>query len=610
VSKHDQIDRTLPSSLNTTKDELSVSEMILTHLGDGIVLLDINGRIEWMNPACENMIGWSLKEVKGHNPQEFITPPEHRPLALQLENFQYHPESAIFNGFRVVEHIRKNGSRFWNQLSHSLISTGPSDHHKKIVVTCRDISDQIKTETALHQIKDDLEHAAYHDDLTGLANRKKLSLYLNTDLATRLIRKGHIGILQLDLDKFKEINDTLGHAAGDATLGHVASGLSANAGPGDLACRTGGDEFLLICQKVASKDALLARADLVSRTICQPLTWKGQTITVGISIGASMPGPGTDNGEVLIQHADQALYSAKNSGRGRITFYNDRLGQRYMAQQRLNRDLKAAIAKNQFTVFLQPILDLTTDSICGCEALIRWQHPDRGLLAPASFLAAADQSQLLAEIDHISMNLALDALVRLRQAGFASMNMSINVSSSILADANYPALLDWAIQSRDLPHSDICVEILETTILDGGDFDVVTAVERLRRIGVRISLDDFGTGYAGLAHMSALEIDGIKLDHLMINRLENDPRSRVIARSIIRLCDLLGMEVVAEGVETQGQLDILRRAKCPRVQGYGFVRPMSVSDILKWLHANTPLQSPVTFSDPESMPSQAFETNR
>jgi len=169
-----------------------------------------------------------------------------------------------------------------------------------------------------------------------------------------------------------------------------------------------------------------------------------------------------------------------------------------------------------------------------------------------------------------------------------------------LADCNYPGLLDWALQSRGLPASSICVEILETTILEGGDLDVVSAVDRLKRLGVRVALDDFGTGYAGLAHMSAFDIDAIKLDRSMIGRLEHDPRNRVIIRSIIRLCALLNMKVVAEGVESQAQLDILRRAKCPLIQGYGLARPMPVEAMIDWLRVNTPLDAPVVFDMPQA----------
>jgi len=570
-------------------------ELVLEHVGDGVGVLDMNGRVKWMNSALAQMIGFSLDEVKDRNPEELVLPPERRRAPDALAKFRYDTQSSLFRRFRVAEHVRADGTRFWNQQTHALIDLGPGPDDKLVVVACRDITDQVRTEAALHQAKDELEHAAFHDDLTGLANRKRLSAYMRSDAVVEFVRAGQIGVLQIDLDKFKEINDTLGHAAGDATLCHVADGLRRNAGADDLVCRTGGDEFLLICARVASQEALMARAELVLRDISTPLDWQDQKICVGISIGASMPVSDTVTGEALIQQADQALYSAKASGRGHVAFYSEHLGRRYRARQQLANDLRIAVERNQFEVYLQPQLRLRDDTVTGCEALIRWQHPEKGILPPGQFLEEARRSQLLADVDYISMIRALDALKALDDAGHRDMTMSINVSSPILADENYPGLLDWALQARGLSPGRICVEILETTILDGGDLDVVAAVERLRRLGVRVALDDFGTGYAGLAHMSAFEIDAIKLDFSMVRRLEADPRNRVITRSIIRLCGLLGMDVVAEGVETQGQLDILRRAGCPCIQGFGLARPMPVPAMLDWLATKLPLPAPLAF---------------
>ncbi len=298
-----------------------------------------------------------------------------------------------------------------------------------------------------------------------------------------------------------------------------------------------------------------------------------------------------------MRQADQALYSAKEAGRGRAVLYTAALGRRHRAEQDLSRDLLVAVEQRQFCVHLQPILHIGEGRVSGCEALLRWSHPMRGLLAPGAFLAAAEQAGLLSEIDYLAMNAALDALATLRTKGFANLSMSLNVSSSILSDADYPALLDWALQSRDLPPDAICIEILETTIMDRGELDVTSAVTRLRALGVRVALDDFGTGYAGLAHMSAVEIDAIKLDRGLICRLQTDARARVITRSVIRLCALLGVDVIAAGIETQDQLDILRSANCPLAQGYGLARPMPLPDLCEWLRAHTPFPTPIRICD-------------
>ncbi len=559
---------------------------------DGIVVQDMDARIEWVNPACERLYGWTLAEMHGRKPQEFVLPPEARPPAEDIARFRYDPDSALFRRYQLGRHIRRDGTTFWNQQGFALIASGPDPCDRRVVITCRDVTDQVSTEMALRQVQVDLRHAAHHDDLTGLANRKRLAEYLDAPDIRAEIARGRLGVLVIDIDKFKDINDTLGHGAGDRTLAHVAHALARVAGPRDLACRTGGDEFLLVCALPDGAVALDARAGDVLRALGQPLMWRDQTIRIGASIGACAAGDGATTGEEMIQCADAALYDAKARGRGRMIHYTANLGRAQRARQTLARDLREAVSRDQFTIHLQPQLSLADDRIGGCEALIRWNHPQRGLLAPAAFLDAADGLGLLADIDYRSMTMALDALRALDEAGYPDLTMSINVSAAILADVNYPGLLDWALQSRGLNPGRICIEVLETTILDGSGADVMSAVARLKRLGVRVALDDFGTGYAGLSHMASFEVDAIKLDRSMIARLEQDPRNRVIVRAIIRLCGLLRMSVVAEGVETEAQRAMLRRANCPVIQGYGLARPMPLDALIGWLRTRAAAPGP------------------
>ncbi|WP_198389301.1 putative bifunctional diguanylate cyclase/phosphodiesterase [Roseovarius faecimaris] len=575
--------------------------LMLERMRDGIVLQDMSARIEWANPACEAMFGWTLREMQGRKPQDFLLPPDKRPGPEAIAAFRFDPERSLFSQLTVTEHIRRDGTRFWNQQSFSIIDMGPKDTDKKVVITCRDVTEQVRNEQRLGTARAELEHAAYHDALTGLANRKRLGDFMQSARVRAEIARGRLGVLQVDIDKFKDINDTFGHAAGDRTLRHVAAALCATISEAELACRTGGDEFLLILPETPSKAALLERAEALQKAIRAPLTIGARGIHVSVSVGASLPDPCevTDT-EALLHMADQALYAAKDQGRDRIVFYDAHLGRRLQAEQLLARDLAKAVTDCEFGIFLQPQLDLTRTCISGFEALLRWHHPIRGILPPAEFLMAAEKNGCLADIDYMSMNLALDALATLRREGFSDLSMSINVSSSILADVNYPGLLDWAMQSRGIPPDRICIEILETTILDQDGLDVMTAVDRLKRLGVRVALDDFGTGYAGLAHMSAFDIDAIKLDRSMIARLEEDPRNRMIVRSIIRLCRLLDVAVVAEGVETGGQLDILRRSQCPMIQGYGLARPMPVSEAIAWMHEMRASPHPPFLGLPES----------
>jgi len=209
VSRQTRSDRKPLRADPATSTDARLPGLILDHVRDGIILLDINGRVKWMNPACEQMLGWPLSELKGCNPQEKILPPESRPPREETENFRYDFSTSLFDRYRITQHLRRDGSRFWNQQSHSLIDLGPDDTQKMVVVTCRDVSEQVTTQAALQQVKDDLDHAAYHDDLTGLGNRKKMSRYMRSRKVMAQIMAGRIGVLQLDLDKFKEVNDTL-----------------------------------------------------------------------------------------------------------------------------------------------------------------------------------------------------------------------------------------------------------------------------------------------------------------------------------------------------------------------------------------------------------------
>lgn len=590
-----------------------LSRLVLDHTRDGIAVLDMAGRLVWMNPALEVILGWSLAELRGRNPSEVITPPEARPDAEALAEFRFDPQGPLFEGFHVSRHMRRDGTRFWHQQSHALIDLGPDDADRMVIVTCRDISDEMSRQADLQRLKEDLERAAYHDDLTGLGNRKKLTGFLASKPARDSLRRGCLGVLQLDLDRFKEINDTLGHAAGDAVLRHVADALAEAAQSGELACRMGGDEFVLVCPDISDRANLVRRAEAVLSLAGRPLQWRDQTILPGVSIGASMPiVPEVDrsasdtasasppDGEALIRQADQALYSAKEAGRGRAILYTPQLGKRHREEQQLSRDLNTAVEDEQFCVHLQPIANLVENRISGCEALLRWRHPSRGLLAPGAFLGAAQKAQLLSEIDYLAMNAALDALAELRRQGFADLGMSLNVSSAILVDADYPALLDWALQTRGLPSGAICIEVLETAMMHQGVQDVTAAIGRLRQLGVRVALDDFGTSYAGLSHMSSVEIDAIKLDRGMVCRVAHDPRARVVTRAMIRLGAVLGMDVIASGVETQTQLDVLRRAHCPQVQGFGLARPMDLPALTEWLGARTPFKGPIRIADANS----------
>ena len=561
-----------------------VARLIANHARDGLVLQDIRGRIEWANPAYLRMFGRSLSSITGINPLEFCLPPESRPSDADIAAFRYKPEEGLSESYEIIENIRSNGERFWNQLSFGLVQVGEGEENTKVIVICRDVSDQVSTEQALRQAKIEIEYAATHDELTGLANRKLLKSYLASAHVRRCLRNGRVGILQMDVNFFKQINDRLGHNAGDAALVHVARQLERLSGGGaNLACRTGGDEFQLICLDIDSKAWLHERAELLGDAIAEPFRFEGQDIRTSVSIGMAMATPGMEDGLELVKRADQALYQVKYGGRGRPVMYTAALGQSLQERDQLVADLRVALKDGQMQMFFQPQLDLSDDRLVGVEALIRWQHPTRGLLAPADFLDAAEQNHVLDEIDTIAANEALDALATLTDLGWKDLRMAVNVSGQTLANSNFPGKLDWAAQSRNLNPTRICVEIQESMILSADVPEIAGALRKLHQLGVKIALDDFGTGYAGLAQLSQFDIDYVKLDRSMVSRLDRSPRNRRIVQAIVNLCRDLRSSVVAEGVETEKQLQVLRDCECPVIQGYGLGRPMPFDLLLPWL---------------------------
>lgn len=563
-----------------------IARLIADHARDGLILQDIRGRIEWANPAYLRMFGRSLSSMVGQNPLSFCLPPDMRPPDAEIAAFRYEPDKGLSERYEIIENIRSNGEHFWNQLSFGVVRIGEGEENTKIIVSCRDVTDQVDTEQALRQAKVEIEHAATHDDLTGLANRKLLKSYLCTPEVLRCLRKGRAGILQLDVDHFKKINDRLGHNAGDAALIHVARQMSLHSGDaGNLACRTGGDEFQLVFLNVESRDDMLISARKLTQAIAEPIHFDGQEIRVSVSIGMALAPPGTDDGLELVKRADQALYQVKHSGRGVPMIFNETLGLRLRERDQLVADLRVALTDGQMQLYYQPQLDLEDNHLVGVEALIRWNHPQRGLLAPAAFLEAAELNHVLTDIDDIAANSALDALATLTEQGFETLKMSINVSGQTLNKPNYPNLLDWTIQERGIDPSRVCIEILETVILRNRDSSTVRAIEALKQLGVGIALDDFGTGYAGLAQLSQFDIDYVKLDRSMIAQLDHSRRNRKIISAIVNLCRDLDIHVVAEGVETARQLQVLRLARCPVIQGYGLARPMPFDRLLPWLRA-------------------------
>ncbi|WP_295314518.1 EAL domain-containing protein [Roseobacter sp.] len=426
-----------------------------------------------------------------------------------------------------------------------------------------------------------LAHAANHDTLTGLANRRAINEFLSQLPAANTKADITLGVLKIDLDRFKSVNDRLGHAAGDALLQKVASLLRRETSPGDLVGRIGGDEFVVVVTEPASVQAIEDLARRIVDALSEPFVSEGGTCRTGASAGYTLAGSSTATPDQLLIESDLALYEAKRTGRGRAHGYSSELRADIETRNALFSEIGTAIDRDEFEAWMQPQVCAGSLRLAGCEVLVRWNHPTRGIVPPAIFLAAAEQAGLLRAIDMMMLSKGLDQLEELRAAGIDLPKISINASPSTLHDQHLPERLMQEIRSRHLSPQDLVVEVLESTLIESEDDMAARTIARIADAGIAVSLDDFGTGYASMSTLSQLTLSGIKLDQSLISPVPQ-PRAESIIAALVTMSRSLGMTVVAEGIETQEQLELVAGMGCDTVQGYLIGKPMRAADFHTW----------------------------
>jgi diguanylate cyclase (GGDEF)-like protein len=431
----------------------------------------------------------------------------------------------------------------------------------------------------LELAKNRIEFNALHDPLTSLANRRKLDLELDT-----LGRNGDrpttkFAFLHLDLDRFKEINDTLGHAAGDAMLVHASRILMRHVPRGDLVARIGGDEFVILARRQTTADELAALANTIIEEMRQPLDFEGFDCRCGVSIGiAQAQGPSPDARKILI-NADIALYQAKEKGRNCYEFFTPDLQANIVAKKRMADDMLAGLDRDEFVVFYQPQFEASSMQMCGAEALIRWRHPDRGILASGNFLKVAEDLNVMARIDELVLQTALKDQMRWTALGIEVPRVSVNVSSKRLHDDN---LIDQ-LKGLAISPGSICFELVESIFLDESDTLASDNIEKIKALGIDIEIDDFGTGHTSIVSLLKLKPKRLKIDRQLVMPVTMKPQERSLVRNIVDIASSLGIETVAEGVETQEHAGILRQLGCDYLQGYAFAKPLSFEDFTRFV---------------------------
>jgi diguanylate cyclase (GGDEF)-like protein/PAS domain S-box-containing protein len=427
------------------------------------------------------------------------------------------------------------------------------------------------------RLEEDLERQATHDPLTGLANRDLFADRIAHRLATsdRDRAAGHHAVILVDLDDFKTVNDSLGHAAGDELIRSVAERIECSLRPGDLAGRLGGDEFGLLIEDLADPVAAVVIAARLQESIGVPHHLTGKTVATSASLGIAYLEDAASVEEVL-RNADLAMYRAKHLGKGRVAAYEQALHDAAVRRLDIRSALEGALERDELELYLQPIVDLSTVEIVAVEALLRWAHPAHGLVPPDEFIPIAEETGVIGPVGEWVLRSACEWLAGQRAAGWTELSIEVNVSPVQLEEDGFVDVVEEVLRHTQLPPASLVLEITEQALMSPRSW---FELDKLDRLGVRIAVDDFGTGYASLTYLSRLAIDVLKIDRQFTAQLTGETRPRAVPSAIVQLARSLDLEVIAEGVETVEQWDELRALGCHVGQGYLFARPVPAAEV-------------------------------
>ncbi|MDX8455973.1 EAL domain-containing protein [Mesorhizobium sp. VK9D] len=423
------------------------------------------------------------------------------------------------------------------------------------------------------------EHTALHDSLTGLPNRRHLDIVLDGHAATGSTANSGAALLHLDLDRFKQINDTLGHTVGDAVLIHTAKVLTSTIGSADFVARVGGDEFVIVCWRDISIEQLKQLADRIIRRLRQPVPYKDHQCRSGVSIGIAVGKGGPIDGPRLMVNADIALYRAKGRGRNRYEFFTEDLQSEIVRTKRLADEILGGLERNEFVPHYQLQFDAKTLKVAGVEALARWNHPIDGLQPPGRFMKIAEELNVVSTIDRIVLKQTLHDFDQWKRARLSVPRVSVNVSARRLQDDE----LISSLTSLSIKPGTVSFELLESIFLDDNDELMVWNVNQIKELGIDIEIDDFGTGHASIVSLLKLQPRRLKIARQLISPISESAQRREVVESIVQIGRSLGVEVIAEGVETMQQAKILKDLGCDILQGYALSRPMSAYKIIEFL---------------------------
>jgi diguanylate cyclase (GGDEF)-like protein/PAS domain S-box-containing protein len=541
-----------------------------THASIGMALVSLDGDIRQVNQAMVALLGRTEAELVGLRLATLFAEGDAAALAAQIDAVR-RSEADAFKAELRCHH--RDGSDVWVAL-HASFFDEPGSDHSSLILQMQDISARRSAEARL-------QHIAFHDGLTGLPNRALFHEHLARAIERcRADPQRRFAVMFLDFDRFKLINDSMGHSAGDAFLIQVARRIREHVRPGDVVARLGGDEFTVLCEDIEREAHAVTLAERLQSVLAVPLQVGGNEIATSASIGITFSTIGYELPEEVLRDADIAMYRAKAAGKARHALFDARLHQEVTDRVRLEGDLRRAIEGGDLSVAYQPLFDLHSGRLSGFEALARWQHPVHGLVGPATFIPIAEESALIAPLTDFVLQAACFQLKQwqARGAAFGDLTMQVNVSGHDLSHRSFAQRVTRALVGARLRPGQLTLELTENVLMDRLD-GALASLAQLRELGVGVSIDDFGTGYSSLSYLSSLPIDSLKIDASFVRGMRTGSKEAEVVRAIITLGGSLGKVVIAEGIETDSQLDQLRDMGCESGQGYHLSRPLAAEAV-------------------------------
>lgn len=579
---HDQMERRLQESEERHR-------YIVNNSPDLIYMLDRNGCFNFINDRVESLLGYPKSELIGKHYAEVIYE-EDLEAAAHVFNERRNGARAAHNvELRLKSRLPRDTDRpfqtqhIWMELTAEGVYSDPHERTRENFIgtygTARDVSERKEAEQVIN-------FQAYHDLLTHLPNRALLKDRLSLAIAQARRSRRRLAVMFLDLDRFKLVNDTLGHTMGDRLLKAVANRLQGCLRRGDTLARFGGDEFTLLLPEIRTRDDVVVIAGKILDKLATPFVIDGHELFVGASIGIALYPEAGDTVESLVQSADIAMYDVKGRGKNDFQFFSDEMNQKFSTRLSLERELRNALSNGELRVFYQPQVRVQDGHIIGVEALVRWQHPKHGLIAPSEFLPVAEETGLMTQVDEWVQAHAFAEVADWRRAGYGDVRLSVNMTSQQLEQDGFLDRFISGLDASGLNPDQVKLELTENTIMQDMEV-IVPKLQRLRKHGLAIAIDDFGTGYSSLSYLQQFPINTLKIDGSFVGDIRAEQGDASIINAIVAMARGLKLDLIAEGVETKSQLRYLRSQGCQEVQGFYFSAPVQASE-MKQLLRNEP----------------------